>query len=493
MFIKRSIARPLAALALTSLSSLTLVHAAEPPQTIFDSHHNFACSPRAEIGCTGLFPTRGEKLGSTQVGLIENGADSLSLRLASLKAARRSIRLQALIFTGDEAGLRIAEILKQKKNEGLDVRVIVDVFSNPSWQTQWMYYDLKQHGIEIEGYESLYLGWLNEVSTRDLLQPNKRFHDKMWVIDGEERRGIAIVGGINIANEYFRVALDAKNRWRDQDVIVRGEVVSDVTAAFDRNFDYFKRIKASRPDLFNTDLSWQRWRQYVVHRFGTVTIPFDTNPVLRSQVADAENRTPHIEWISSRVRFFQNRPRFGESYINQVYLDMINRAEKEILIANAYFIPEVDLIEALTRAARERHVTVNIITNSLETDDVAQISYASRYLYKDLMNLGGSNLHIFEWVGPARNEGTIHAKFAVFDRREMIVGSYNLDSRAKRLNSETVIAIQNAELSARLAHHYLKHDLPLSELVTWQDAIQWHDVRNSPMNLPLALTIKPHL
>ena len=38
---------------------------------------------------------------------------------------------------------------------GLDVRVIVDAFSNPWLQTQWMFFDLKQNGIEVEGYEAM--------------------------------------------------------------------------------------------------------------------------------------------------------------------------------------------------------------------------------------------------------------------------------------------------------------------------------------------------
>ena len=67
------------------------------------------------------------------------------------------------MFKGDETGLRVAEILKQKKAAGLDVRVIVDAFSNPWLQTQWMFFDLKQNGIEVEGYEAMALQWLNEV------------------------------------------------------------------------------------------------------------------------------------------------------------------------------------------------------------------------------------------------------------------------------------------------------------------------------------------
>jgi len=97
------------------------------------------------------------------VAVLQNGEDSLAVRLATLKAAQKSIRIQALVFKGDEAGLRIAQILKEKKAAGLDVRVIVDALSNPWMQTQWLFFDLKQHGIEVEGYEAIALQWLNEV------------------------------------------------------------------------------------------------------------------------------------------------------------------------------------------------------------------------------------------------------------------------------------------------------------------------------------------
>jgi hypothetical protein len=103
--------------------------------------------------------------------VLDSGEDSLAARLAMLERARASIRIQALIFKGDEAGVRIAEVLKRKKAEGLDVRVIVDAFSNPWLHAQWLMFDLKQHGIEVEGYEALGLQWLNEIPIPGLL-PN---------------------------------------------------------------------------------------------------------------------------------------------------------------------------------------------------------------------------------------------------------------------------------------------------------------------------------
>ena len=150
------------------------------------------------------------------------------------------------MFKGDETGLRVAEILKQKKAAGLDVRVIVDAFSNPWLQTQWMFFDLKQNGIEVEGYEAMALQWLNEVPIPALTPHtdpdalDKRFHEKMWIIDGETDHAIAVTGGLNIGNEYFRAAPDDPDAtWRDQDVVLRGAIVRDLVTAFDRNFDYF--------------------------------------------------------------------------------------------------------------------------------------------------------------------------------------------------------------------------------------------------------------
>ena len=109
--------------------------------SVLGTEASFVGSPYPDVGLTGLFPVRGPE--ECSVAVLQNGEDSLAVRLATLKSAQKSIRIQALVFMGDEAGLRIAGILKEKKAAGLDVRVIVDAFSNPWLQTQWLFFDLK--------------------------------------------------------------------------------------------------------------------------------------------------------------------------------------------------------------------------------------------------------------------------------------------------------------------------------------------------------------
>jgi putative cardiolipin synthase len=409
-----------------------------------------------------------------------------------LEAARKSIRIQALIFSGDESGLHIAEILKKKKAEGLDVRVIVDAAANLGWQTQWMYFDLKQHGIEVQGYESLYLEWINEVPipflspAKDPEAPNHRYHEKMWIVDGETERGAAVVGGLNIANEYFRVdSSDPGHFWRDQDVIVKGRIVADMVAAFDRNFDHFIEIKQSRGGL-NTDTYWQSTREFL-DKFGKLTVSYTTRPDLVERVKSMAQVKPSLDYQNGRSRFFHNRPRLGESYIKQAYRKLIDHAEREIIICNAYLIPSPDLIDAI-RDAVIRGVRVVILTNSPETNDLPELTMVGRSYYKEILAVNGDqgakksggSAQIWEWYGwrydqAHQTEGTIHAKYAVFDRRYALVGSYNLDPRSEKLNSETAVVFESDILSAGLAQIFYENDLAYSRHVTPDDANEFNE------------------
>ena len=453
--------------------------------TAFGSAREFVGSPYGEVGVSGLFNVHSAE--TCRIAVLTNGDDSFAARIQALKKADTSVRIQALIFTGDESGLYIADILKEKKSQGLDVRVIVDAVSNPSVQTQWMYFDLKQNGIEVEGYETFNLQWLNElpVASHDAADrttdPNKRYHDKMWIIDGETDHGVAVVGGLNIANEYFRIDPQKPSHyWRDQDVIVRGDIVKDIVTTFDRNFEYFLKVKKSR-GIFNTNIYWEATRN-LFKMTGKIAMNHITDVRLNENVRKLADKKLNLKYHLAKCRFFQNRPRFGETYIEQAYLKSIQGAKNEILIANAYFVSSPELIKALTDAAR-RCVKVVILTNSPETSDVSILTIVGREYYDDILaannepivqSCNGGGVQIWEWQGRRTNaatqtEGTIHAKYAVFDRQISIVGSFNIDPRSRTFNSETAIVIENANISRQLAGMFYENDLDFSKQITLED------------------------
>jgi len=461
------------------------------PGSPFGPSGEFLGSPYAEVGLGGLFETHPP--GRCRIAVLPNGDRSFAARIRALESADTSVRIQALIFRGDESGLYIANILKKKKAQGLDVRVIVDAASNLGPQTQWMYFDLQQNGIDVQGYEAIYLEWINEIPVNahaaadNTVDPNKRHHEKMWIVDGETDHGVAVVGGLNIGNEYFRVdPQDPDNNWRDQDVIVRGDVVGDMVATFDRNFDYFQKVKESR-GIFNTDLYWEATRS-VLEKVGTLNVEYSIDERLAANVRDRAGATVDLDYESAACRFFQNRPRFAESYIEQVYMKSIREAKSEILVANAYFIASPAFVDTIREAAR-RCVKVILLTNSPETNDLPMLSIVGREYYADMLaaneepavrtcNKGG--LEIWEWQGHRRGEteqtdGTIHAKYAVFDRRVSIVGSYNLDPRSRALNSETALVFENAALSGQLAALFFGNDLEFSRRITLEEARAFPD------------------
>lgn len=452
----------------------------------------FEASPLPEIAGDGQFPFRGPS--ECEVALLSTGEVSLAARLQTIKNAKKSILIQSLIFTGDEVGRHITELLIQKKKEGLDVRVIVDAVSNAGWQTQAMYYDLKQHGIEVEGYEPLYLHWINEISLRDPLRFNKRYHDKIWLVDGE----IAIIGGRNIANEYYETGPKIKAKWRDQDVALRGRIVEDIGNAFERNYQYLKDIKKSR-FIFNTDHYWKVWRGFldVVGKF-KVRYSRKTKHVTK-YIKDIEVKCDEVklDFLPAMGRFMHSRPRFEETYIEQAYLDAINSAREEIIIANAYFIPSEDLVFAIQQAAR-RGVKVTILTNSRETNDIQFLAYASRYHYHGLLMINYDHdtqaargkVEIAEWDGPRYGMGTLHAKFMVVDRLVAVVGSYNLDPRSAKHNSETNVGFMNERLATELAEHVTGFDLPRSKVVSFSEATDYRYPQKFHDRLMLYLALK---
>ncbi|MGW8187464.1 MAG: phospholipase D-like domain-containing protein [Desulfobacterales bacterium] len=453
--------------------------------TPFGPAEEFVGSPKEEIGKSGLFDVH--PVDTSQIAVLRNGDDSFAARVQALRKADTSVRIQALIFTGDESGLYIAELLKEKKAQGLDVRVIVDAMSNPVVQTQWMYFDLKQHGIEVEGYETFYLQWLNEMpitrhdAADGTTNPNKRFHEKMWIIDGETDHGVAVVGGLNIANEYFRIDPQNPSRyWRDQDVIVKGDVIKDMVAVFERNFDYFIKVKESR-GIFNTNIYWEATRS-VMDKTGTMDMKHTTDERLEKNVIELADKELDLVFEPAQCRFFQNRPRFEETYIEQAYLKSIKSAQKEVLIGNAYFVASKAFVETVKDAAR-RCVKVIILTDSPETNDLPMLTIVGREYYDDILAVNdepgvqscpNGGVQIWEWQGRRTNateqtEGTIHAKYAVFDRRISIVGSYNMDPRSRSLNAETAIVFENENLSGRLADMFYENDIDFSRQITLED------------------------
>jgi phosphatidylserine/phosphatidylglycerophosphate/cardiolipin synthase-like enzyme len=253
-----------------------------------------------------------------------------------------------------------------------------------------------------------------------------------------------------------------------------------MVATFERNFEYFLKIKESR-GILNTNIYWDATRN-LLDKTTKVDMDHVTDERLNENVRELADKKLKLKYEGAKSRFFQNRPRFDETYIEQAYLKSIKSAQNEILIGNAYFVASEAFIEMVKDAARQC-VKVIILTNSPETNDLPMLTIVGREYYDDILVVNdeqtvqacdGGGVQIWEWQGRRTNateqtEGTIHAKYAVFDRRISIVGSYNMDPRSRALNSESVIVFENENLSGQLADMFYQNDLDFSKQITLDD------------------------
>lgn len=389
--------------------------------------------------------------------LLNDGPERLEWRLKLIAQARESIRLQTFIFTADGAGDQVADALKSARRQGRLIKLTVDCYTKFKPADRLLYNGLELAGIKVMGLEPVHLTGITEHNRVSVNDVNMRFHEKYFVVDEQA----AIVGGTNVADEYYRFGEDPASRWRDQDVLLVGPIVHDVARAFDDNYEYFKLRRDGR--LPTNRAAWFKKAWWMVA--GTPP-PVDTAPepgrLELGADLDADNVT---------ARFLRHRPRRHEDYIFQAYLHLIDHADKSIIIENAYFVPNRALLNALMRAAR-RGVKVMVITNSAETNDVPNMQPLTRYSYFGLIENGAA---VYEWQGDHPGKGCLHVKAAVFDGQVTVIGSCNLDPRSLGINSEDVVLIDSPVVAQKLTRWIETVDLPNSKRIDAAQARAWHD------------------
>ena len=116
---------------------------------------------------------------------------------------------------------------------------------------------------------------------------------------------------------------------------------------------------------------------------------------------------------------YSDSPLDNDRVGEQVYMDLLNRAEKYVHIMTPYLILDQQMESALCYAAR-RGVDVRIILPGIPDK---KIPYAmAKSHYSRLLDAG---VRIYEYA-----PGFVHAKVFVCDDREAVVGTINLDYRS---------------------------------------------------------------
>lgn len=306
---------------------------------------------------------------NSKVKYLNTGEAFYNELLESIQQAKSYVFMEYFIIERGQMWDRILNILKKKVSEGVEVRVMYDDLGTIHKLPNNYAKRLRKMGIKAVKFNSF-------VPIMSALH-NNRDHRKITVVDGK----VGFVSGLNIADEYINV-VQKFGYWKDSGLKITGQAVESLLMMF--------------LQLYNVQT--QRMEDYAPYLK-------DIKPVKAEGFVCPYGDGPRY---------------FYDEYISEnVYLNMINQAEKYVWITTPYLIIDNKLTNALCLAAK-RGVDVRIITPHIP--DKRYIFILTRSSYKKLQEAG---VKIFEY-----EKGFVHSKQFLCDDNLAIVGTINLDYRS---------------------------------------------------------------
>ncbi len=413
---------------------------------------------------------------------LVQGFDAFGARLVLIDRAERSIDVQYFLMKPDLAGLVFAGKLMQAAERGVRVRFLLDdIFTSVDDEALTI---LSQHpNIELRIFNPISrrgLPALNYVGNFKLA--NRRMHNKSFTVDNQ----IAIVGGRNIAEEYFQ--LDTTGEFIDFDMLAAGPVVKDISASFDTYWNHELAVPMSvLSDVKDAEKLEVRHSKIEAHMqesgesiYGEAVNTELMQNIFGGQVAPffADART-----IVDDPQKLLEKVSPDQKIVAKAIADALRNAEEEIIIYTPYFIPGKAGME-LIENVRAKGVRIVLITNSLASNNHTPVhsAYSS---YRKRLLMAGVELYearadaaqvILDDGSKELEQLTLHTKGIIIDRRYTFVGSLNLDPRSIDINTEMGVMIDSMDLGTVLAENSDKRIPTIAYQLKLDDKnkISWH-------------------
>lgn len=338
-----------------------------------------------------LTDSRSPLTDNNAIEILINGEKKFPALLEALRAAKDHIHIEYYIFVDDETGCEIEEVLKQKAQEGVKVKVMYDDFGSQSIRKK-MIPRLKAAGVETAPfYEIKFMAFANRI--------NYRNHRKIVIIDGHT----GFVGGINVSNDYINRAEDSDDLfWRDSHMKIVGDAVYHLQYIFMGDWNFCADASLAASDQYFPSIPSELVGDKIVQ--------------LASSGPDSDTAAIH------------------NSIVQAIFL-----AKEEINITTPYFVPTESIMNAL-RIVSSSGVKVKLLVP--RESDSAIVDAASSSYYTALME---ANVEVYRY-----GKGFIHAKTLVIDEQLCMIGTANMDIRSFDLNFEVNAIIYDHEISKNM-------------------------------------------
>lgn len=317
-----------------------------------------------------------------------------------IQHAKHHIHILFFIVKNDEISHTFLQLLMEKAQQGIEVRLLLDRIGSHHLSKQ-MIHKLKERGVHFSFCHKIRLPFL-------FFSVNQRNHRKITIIDGK----VGYIGGFNIGEEYLGHNQEL-GPWRDYHLRLTEEGVQDLQTQFLHD-----------------------WRD-------------DTNE-------DLLHESCYFPILKKGVTSHQFVPTDG-AYLQQTFLDLIEKATKELYIGTPYFIPSKKLMNALLRA-RKRGVHVTILVPKKADHPFVR---EAKYPYcRKLIKVG---CQVYEFL-----DGFFHAKIIMVDGYICDIGTANFDKRSLYINHEINCILYGSPFLEQVKKE-INQDLEASTLLSIDD------------------------
>lgn len=336
----------------------------------------------------------------------KTGDDAMPDILDALQSAKSYIFMEYYIIAPGYFWDRVHEILKQKVNAGIDVRLIYDDFGCAG-RLPWHYYrELQKEGIKCACFNPLH--FIGSVVM------NYRDHRKILVVDGKT----GFTGGFNIADEYIN-EIERFGHWKDAGIRLTGAPVWSFVSMFLQMWSVTTGI-TEKLDAYSPDVL-----------ISPAKIPQD-----------------------GFVQPYQDVPLDNEAVGENVYLQIIGNAKKYVYIYTPYLVLSDEMMGAMTMAAK-RGIDLRIVTPHVP--DQKLVFLVTQSYYGRLIEAG---VRIYEY-----SPGFIHSKVILSDGQTAAVGTINFDYRSLYLQYEDAVFLYGVK-TLRSIHEDMMSTFEVSEEIT---------------------------
>ena len=391
--------------------------------------------------------------GQSGFAIIRYGRQAFTARVMLADLAQKTLDVQYFQWDVDTTGQILADHLVRAADRGVRVRVLVDDVNLKDRDAALASFDAHPN-IEVRLFNPFPHRWSQLFGfLTDFNQVNHRMHNKLMVMDN----AVAIVGGRNMADAYYEV--DPKFNFRDLDIAGAGPIVRDLSKLFDRfwNGEWSVPVAAT-VDRTYTEEDLRARVQRLREAIAKTQYPYPLDQDLGTLRSELAGTFRSFVWAPGRVIYDDPASIHDPDLrvMNKLMEKRLGRVEQEVLIENPYFIPWKN-VGSIAKELIDRGVRIRIVTNSLASNDVIQ-AFAGYSVSRERLVGAGVELHeLRSEPGPQRarqlppgSKAGLHTKTMVFDRKDVFIGSFNLDARSSTINTEAGLYVESPELSAQV-------------------------------------------